>query len=288
MNTAHPLPRCSASRLAFMATLFTASAVQAQSSGATSGPPALPRWEAGALGILVTQQAYPGANQHVQRSLLLPYVVYRGEVLRADRGNAGLRALQSGDLELDVGASAAIGSSSQRIEARQGMPTLGTLVELGPRLRWTLHRAPDGSRWRLDLPLRSVRDLSDGLQHRGVSFEPELKWQGLTRGGFFINTGASAVLGDRQLAQTYYGVSPTQATVSRPAYSAQAGLITWRLAGSVAWRLGPNWNAFTYARMDSVHGAANEASPLVRQSTGLSAGVGVAYVWRRSALPGAD
>jgi outer membrane scaffolding protein for murein synthesis (MipA/OmpV family) len=237
---------------------------------------------------LVSQQAYPGANQQVQRALLLPYIVYRGEVLRADRGTAGLRALQSDAFELDIGASAALGSSSQSLDARRGMPDLGTLVEFGPRLRWTLHRAPDGSRWRLDLPLRSVHDLSDGLQRRGTAFEPELKWQGVVGGQWFVNTGLSAVVVDRSLAQTFYGVTPAQATVSRPAYSAKAGLLTWRMAGAVGWRLSPNWNAFTYARVDSVSGAANEGSPLVRQTTGVSAGLGVSYVWQRSALPGVD
>lgn len=266
----------------------SAGAVAQESASARSGPPVLPRWEAGALGLLISQQAYPGADQQVQRQLVLPYLVYRGPVLRADRGTAGIRAVQGDSFELDIGASGALGSSAQRIEARRGMPDLGTLVEFGPRLRWTLHRAPDGSRWRFDLPVRSVHDLSDGLERRGTAIEPEIKWQGLVGGGYFVNTGLSAVLGDRSLAQTFYGVAPSQATVMRPAYSAKAGLITWRLAGAVGWRLSPNWNAFTYARVDSVSGAANESSPLVRQTTGVSAGVGLSYVWQRSSLPGVD
>jgi outer membrane scaffolding protein for murein synthesis (MipA/OmpV family) len=52
--------------------------------------------------------------------------------------------------------------------------------------------------------------------------------------------------------------------------------------------MGTNWNAFTYARMDSVAGAANEASPLVRNTTGVSAGLGVSYTWQRSSLPAVD
>ncbi|MFM8695160.1 MAG: MipA/OmpV family protein [Betaproteobacteria bacterium] len=251
-------------------------------------PPVLPRWEAGAFGLLVSQQAYPGSDQQVQRSLVLPFLIYRGERLRSERGGAGLRAFKADAFELDLGASAALGSSAKRIDARRGMPDLGTLVELGPRLRWTLARQADGSTWRLDLPLRSVHDLSDGLQRRGASFEPALKWQGPMGSGFFVNTGLSAVVADRDLAHTFYGVEASQATDGRPAYSARAGLLTWRVSGSVAWRMGTNWNAFTYARMDSVAGAANEASPLVRRTTGVSAGLGVSYTWQRSSLPAVD
>lgn len=261
---------------------------QANASTPAGGPPLLPRWEAGGFGLVVSQQAYPGSDQQVQRLLVLPYLVYRGEVLRADRGGAGLRAFKADAFELDLGASAALGSSSRRIEARRGMQDLGTLVEVGPRLRWTLYREPDGSSWRLDLPVRSVHDLSDGLQRRGTTFEPEIKWQGPMGNGFFVNTGLSAVVADRQLAQTFYGVEASQATPNRPVYSARAGLLTWRLAGAVAWRLGTNWNAFTYARLDSVGGAANEASPLVRQTMGVSAGLGLSYTWQRSSLPAVD
>ena len=289
--------------LAAAGLVFASTCAQAQTQpqpapgGSTAGtaqpgfalqPPVLPRWEAGAFGLVVSQQAYPGSDQQVQRSLLLPFLIYRGERLRSERGGAGLRAFKADAFELDLGASAALGSSAKRIEARRGMPDLGTLVELGPRLRWTLARHGDGSTWRLDLPLRSVHDLSDGLQRRGASFEPALRWQGPVGSGFFVNTGLSAVVADRDLAHTFYGVEASQATAGRPAYSARAGLLTWRVSGSLAWRMGTNWNAFTYARMDSGAGAANEASPLVRNTTGVSAGLGVSYTWQRSSLPAVD
>jgi outer membrane scaffolding protein for murein synthesis (MipA/OmpV family) len=277
-----------ATGLAALGLLWAVAGAQSSSQSLALQPPVLPRWEAGAFGVLVSQQAYPGADQQVQRSLVLPYLIYRGEILRSERGGAGLRAFKTDALELDLGAAAALGSSATRIEARQGMPDLGTLVEVGPRLRWTLASQPDGSIWRLDLPLRSVHDLGDGLQRRGTTFEPALKWQGPMGSGFFVTTGLSAVVADRQLGQTFYGVERSQATVARPTYSARAGLITWRLSGSLSWRMGTNWNAFTYARMDSVAGAANESSPLIRQTTGLSAGLGLSYTWLRSSLPAVD
>lgn len=269
-----------------LALFIVAGAAQAQGSGAPMPP--LPRWEIGAFGAMVSQQAYPGSDQQVQRQIVLPYLVYRGEVLRADRDNAGLRALRSGAFELDVGVSGALGAGSSRIDARRGMADLGTLIEAGPRLRWTLSQSPDGSRWRLDLPLRAVLDLDEGLQRRGMTFEPELKWQGLLSGGWFVNTGISAIIGDQRLAQTYYGVARTEATALRPAFEAKSGLIAWRAAAAVGRRLGPDWNLVAYTRVDSVAGAANEASPLVRQQTGATVGVGLSYVWKRSTQAAVD
>lgn len=247
-----------------------------------------PRWEVGALGLGIAQQAYPGSDQMLQRQLLLPYVVYRGEVVRADRETTGLRALRQGAFELDLGAAASLAVQGDRIEARRGLPGWGTLVELGPRLRWTLHRAPDGSRLRLDLPLRAVVDVQNGMAHRGTVFEPELRWQRRLADGWFFNLGGGAVFGDERMARTYYGVAASAATPLRPAYEAQAGLLAWRLSASTGRRLGNHWNGFAFARFDSVAGAANEDSPLVRQTHGATLGLGLSYVWRRSSQAAAE
>ena len=246
--------------------------------------PSQPLWEVGFLGGGLSQQAYPGAEQNVQRVLVLPYVVYRGKFLRVDRGNLGLRAIKTPTFEFDVGFSGALGSRANDIDARRGMPDLGTLVEFGPRLKWNLSTPtrPGEGRWRAEFPLRGVFDLSDGLAHRGMAFEPELMFERRTLGGTSYSTSLGAVWGDRRLNDTFYGVAPAYATASRAAYRADSGLIALRLSASLSRSLTPDWRVFAFGRYDSVAGAANEASPLVRQKGGASVGVGVAWTWMRS------
>lgn len=258
---------------ALVAALGTA---QAQTS------PGLPLWELGVLGLGVSQQAYPGSDQRINRGLALPYLVYRGDVFRADRETVGLRAIKTPTFEVDVGFAGAFGSNSDRIEARQGMRDLGTLVEVGPRLKWKLGAGPAGGTWRAELPLRAVFDLSDGFAHRGMSFEPELVYERRSQGGWRYNVSVGAIVGDSKLANTFYGVSGTEATLLRPAYTAQSGLVGWRLGTSVSRNLTPDWVVFGFARLDSVSGAANRNSPLVRQTTGTTFGLGVSYTWMRS------
>ena len=45
---------------------------------------------------------------------------------------------------------------------------------------------------------------------------------------------------------------------------------------------------FGFVRVDSVAGAANRASPLVRQTTGATAGVGLNWTWMRSERAAVD
>jgi hypothetical protein len=42
-----------------------------------------PLWELGAMAFGVSQQAYPGADEQLDRALLLPTFIYRGKLLRA-------------------------------------------------------------------------------------------------------------------------------------------------------------------------------------------------------------
>jgi len=254
--------------------------------GSTSGPPL---WEAGVFGGVATQPAYPGADENVDRALVLPWVVYRGPLLRIDRGALTVRALRTPRTELDVGFALSLGSNASDVQARRGMPDLGTLVEFGPRLKINLGEL-DGDRpaWRLELPLRGVFDAGDGLRHRGYAFEPQLVYETRRDGGWGLQASAGLVFGDRELNDTFYGVAPAFATASRPAYEARAGLIGSRAGLALSRRVGQDLRLFVFARVDSVAGGANDASPLVRRETGATAGVGLAWTLARSQRRGSD
>jgi len=270
-TTANRLARIAAAGL-----LAGAGAAQAQSAAGSA-----PLWELGVLSAGISQQAYPGSDEQVQRATLLPFGIYRGRLLRADGDTAGLRAIQTDKFELDIGVAGSFGAGGQGVDARRGMPRLGTLLEFGPRARWRLGDAPFGGRWRADLPVRAVLDLSDGLAHRGWALEPELTWE-RREPGWRLSVSGSAIVADRKLADAFYGVAPASAIAGRPAYDAQAGLVALRLATGFIRDLSPDWRLFGFARVDTVQGAANRDSPLVRQTTGATVGLGVSYTWLRS------
>ncbi len=268
--------------------LITATAILATAPALAQEPPGLPLWELGVVGFGVSQQAYPGASARVNRGLALPLLIYRGEYLRSDRASIGIRAVKTPVFEFDIGVAASFGSSSEDIDARRGMPNLGTLVQAGPRLKWMIGEGPGKGRFRAEFPLRGVFDLNDRMAYKGMAFEPELIFERRSKDGWSYSTSIGAVWGNRQLADTFYGVAPAYATPERPAYAANSGLIAWRLGASVSHKLSPDLRLFGFARADSVARAANASSPLVQQQTGTSVGVGLIYTWMRSERLAAD
>lgn len=250
--------------------------------------PDLPLWEVGVAAGTLSQQAYPGADEQVRRTPVLPYVVYRGKVLRADDEGAGLRAVRTEGFELDVSFAGSLSSGGKSLRAREGMPKLPTLVEFGPVGRWFLNGRDAPDRLTLELPLRGVFEARDLRRHRGLSLEPELGLERRSRAGWSYGLGAGLVIGDRRLGATYYTVEPGEALPDRPAYAARAGLIAWRLKAGVARQLTPDVRVFAFGRVDSVAGAANRDSPLVRRTTGASVGIGLTYTLKRSAALASD
>ena len=253
---------------------------------ALAAEPALPLWEAGVFGGTAVTPAYPGASERSTRSLALPYLIYRGKVLRADRSGVGARLLNTDRVEFDVGFALSLPARSSDVPARRGMPDLGTLVEFGPRLKIKLAEPTQHSRLGLELPLRAVIEARGGLRRQGATFEPRLVYalQGEQQ-AWHVDASVGAVLGNAAINDYLYGVSPAFATGQRPAYAAKSGLMLTRLGLGGSYRLHQDWRAFAFLRYDNYASAANRTSPLLRQNSGTSAGIGLLWTWRRSSLP---
>jgi outer membrane protein len=269
--------------------LVLASGVQAQETAAdTSGATEptrprepLPLWEIGLVGIAAYQPAYPGSDQDLARVRVLPFGIYRGSLLRADGNGIGLRGFRSKRIEWDVSGSGSFGSAANKVHVRQGMPAIGTLVEIGPALKINLGDLVDDKReprlTQLEIPVRAVFDVNDGFSHRGWTFEPRLSHTAWTGPQFALVLSASTLFADRTLNRLYYGVDSPYATADRPAYDAKAGLVATRLNASLRHRISSTLRLQYFAQVESVRGAANEDSPLVRSKQ--DAGLGVSLIW---------
>ena len=250
---------------------------------ASADEPALPLWEAGVFGGTAVTPAYPGASERSTRTLALPYLVYLGKVLRADRSGVGARLLNTDKTEFDIGFALSLPAKSDEVPARRGMPDLGTLVEFGPRLKIKLAEPSPNSRVRLELPLRAVIEARGGLHRQGATFEPRLAYTlADAQGRWHVDTALSAMLGNKGINDYFYGVQQQFATLGRPAYAAKSGLMLTRLGLGGSYLLHRDWRAFAFLRYDNYAGAANRDSPLLRQNSGTSAGIGLLWTWRRS------
>ncbi|MDO9074914.1 MAG: MipA/OmpV family protein [Rubrivivax sp.] len=238
-----------------------------------------PLWEAGFGAGWLRLPHYRGSDESHAWLLPVPYFVYRGKVLRADKD--GARAVlfdgERVDFDLSVGGSPPTKSRDNR--ARAGMPDLAPSFEIGPKLNLRLAQGPG---WKVDLrvPVRAVVTIESRARVLGWNIEPLIN-AGFELGGLNVGLQAGPLWGDRRLHQHLYGVAPLYATVDRPAYAARAGYGGWQATAGLSRRFDRLWLG-AFVRHDSVARAAFEASPLVKSRHTTALGVAMSWVFATS------
>jgi outer membrane protein len=251
-------------------------AVLALAGGARADQPV---WEAGVgVGVLRLPH-YRGSDQSHTWVLPVPYVVYRGDLLRADRDGARARLFNDERFDVDVSAAATAPTRSEDNRAREGMPDLAPTVEIGPNINYTLSR---GEQWTLQarLPIRAAFTLESGPDMIGWMATPNVNLD-MRVHGWNVGMLTGPIFGTRRINGYFFDVAPEFATAERPAYQSRGGYAGWRLLGAVSRRLGDFWVG-GYISGDSVRNARFHDSPLVRQRETVAFGIAVSWIFAES------
>jgi len=262
---------------------FAIAALAVPATAAPTPAPDLPLWELGLFGGAASTPAYPGSADRSTRGLVLPMLIYRGKVLRADRSGVSARLFDTERVDLDLGFQLSLPARSGDVPARDGMPDLNSLLEFGPRLKVLLTEPSARNRMRLELPLRAPLELGNGFRRQGLVFEPRVVFE--TRSSdhqWQADANIGVVVGNARLNQYFYEVAPQYANAARPAYQAESGLMMTRLGISLSHTLNQDWRVFGFTRYDNYTHAANRDSPLFRKNSGLSVGIGFTWTAYRS------
>jgi outer membrane scaffolding protein for murein synthesis (MipA/OmpV family) len=244
-----------------------------------------PLWELGLGAGVLHLPHYRGSDQTRDWLLPIPYFVYRGEVLRADREGARAVLVDTQWVTLDLSLAVNTPTRSQDNQAREGMADLAPTVEAGPSVNLMLSRGPG---WQLDLrlPARAVFTVERQPRAIGWTVNPVL-YLDLDLQGWDVAVQGGPVASSRAYNRYFYDVSAADARAGRPAFSSSGGAAGWVATANASRRWGPFWVG-TYVQADGLHGATFEASPLLRQRLNLSYGLGLSWVFRESVARAAD
>jgi len=254
---------------------------------ATSSGPVLPRWEAGLAAGGGYVPDYPGADHSRVRGIVMPFLIYRGQVLRVDEGGVRGRLLDTADWEFALSATAAFNAQNDAVRA--GMPRLDYLVGVGPQWIYKGFTADGGSTVHLKLRALLSTDFKR-VDGRGVSMDPEVRWRVPRIAGTpaALTLAVQPTWASRTLHRYFYQVDADQATASRPAYTARSGYLGTEFGATLSHRPARAWSWFVTARVMSLHGAANVDSPLLRDRSNVSLGAGIVWTPWRSRASAAD
>lgn len=244
-----------------------------------------PLWEFG-LGIsTLSFPDYRGSEESDLYPMPMPYLIYRGEFLKADRQGIRGTFFDSDRIEINVSVGASLPVSSDDNEARQGMLDLQPTVEFGPSLDFTLWRTDD-RRYKLDLrlPARTAITANSEMDDIGWVFSPRLNLDivdvaGLA--GWNLGLLAGPMVGSELNHDYFYSVAPEYATATRPAFDAKGGYAGSQFLMAVSKRFPKYWVG-AFVRWDTLKDAAFADSPLVTSENYFAAGIGIAWLLKES------
>jgi outer membrane scaffolding protein for murein synthesis (MipA/OmpV family) len=238
-----------------------------------------PLWEVGAGVGTLRLPHYRGSDQSHTWVLPVPYFVYRGRILKADREGARAVLLDADRIDVDVSVAATAPTRSRDNRARQGMPDLDPTFEIGPNVNYALWRSGD-AKLQLRAPVRAAFTLESHPRMIGWLATPNINLD-MKVSGWNVGLLTGPIFGSRGMNGYFFDVAPEFATTARPAYRAPGGYAGWRAVAGVSRRLGSFWLG-GFVAGDSVRNAQFVDSPLVRKHNTLALGFAVSYVFATS------
>jgi outer membrane protein len=246
-----------------------------------------PLWEAGLGFTGLSIPDYRGSNERQEYVLPVPYVVYRGDIMRWDRKGIYGRLFESDRIKLNISADAGVPVESDTNSTRFGMPDLDIAVQIGPALEVCLIGKCDADLVvQFRLPVRGV--IASDLSHfSGIGFitNPQLNVDFLDigpGGGWKFGFMLGPIFATEQYHDYYYQVSPQYSIpFVRPSYDAEAGYSGSLLVLALSKRFDHVWFG-TFARYDNLTNAIFYDSPLMKTEDSFMAGFVFAWVFGKS------
>lgn len=267
-------------RLLLITTFLSIAALVIHSQSAKADESIDKKWELGVGLGSVYGPDYRGSDEYRSFTSAIPYVIYYGKFIRADREGVRAQFFDSDRVAFSISANAYISPNSDENKTREGMPALGSTLELGPSLNIRLSGDSLREGWQLQLPWRAVFALGgDSNKMIGAVLQPQLVYQhNFSQWRMRYSTGV--IYGSDDYHDYYYSVAPRYATAERSEYQAHAGYSGYmnNLTLSRQIDIGNIKTRFAFfVRYDNLQGVDFDTSPLY-QTPQVWRG-GAAFIW---------
>jgi MipA family protein len=243
-----------------------------------------PLWEFGLFNAAARLPHYRGSNEYKWYVLPLPYIIYRGDIIRANR--EGVRGIFYGSEYIETSISL-YGNPpvSSDNKAREGMSDLDAIFEIGPAIKWYVFGRHPMDSFYLRFALRAANsiDFDHGVDISYQGLRSSLHLFYFNRSSFQkygisygLNTGID--FSNSRLHSYFYDVKQEEVRPGRPYFKSDSGYSGFSLAGALQKKLTHNLSLGFYLRWDNISSAVYKDSPLVNKENNYI--IGTALIWK--------
>ncbi len=243
----------------------------------------LPLYEYGIVGLAAHYPHFTGSDEYQTYAFPLPYFVYRGEIIRADRD--GIRGIFWRYKQFETDISLAGNPPAGDNNARKGMEDLHALGEGGPALNYYFFDYGERDSFFFQTTLRAAFsfDFDNGLavEHEGYVSDISVIYRDsriFREKKIRFHASSGIRFADAAMHRYFYDVPLADVTPNRRYYEAEGGYGGLQVSGSITKELTRSFWVSCYGRWVNIDGAAYEDSPLV--STHNNYIVGAMLIWK--------
>ncbi|MGZ3769167.1 MAG: MipA/OmpV family protein [Bdellovibrio sp.] len=244
-------------------------------------------WDYGLALSYLKIEHYPGSKDFTWIMAPVPIVEYRGKVSRLNQNDGARAFLLKGDFwNLDLSGGLLPGQNFASDTARDGMPQLPWVLEIGPQLVGVFN---DNWQFRFGIFQAAATDFSY-YRSDGQYYDARFVYQNLERmpGFFNVTRGDYIALSLQGASQdfmaTYYDVRSEFAKPTRPAYTSKSGIVCAELSMYETFKAGLN-TLYVGAYLDKYDIASNRQSPLLESDQNFTFFVAWGYTFKSSPKP---
>jgi len=244
------------------------------------GQQTLPKWEFGLGPALLSYPDYPGSKEQNNLILPFPYITYRSPDFTIDQREIKKPLYEIQNIELDLSLSGTVPVSSKDNAAREGMADLDGSAGIGPVIKVSLYQN-NLNQIKLEWPVRWVLATDfRSIHEEGFVTSPGLYYyyrQNFTQNQRIkITFQMNANFATAKNNNYFYGVKPSEATTTRPAYRPTGGFSGMLYGMGLSWHVGEYWVGAFY-RLRDLKNTVFENSPLIE--TTRSETFGLTMTW---------
>lgn len=241
-------------------------------------------WELGAGATVANTALYPGSDEDISFFIPFPFFRVKSDHFEVDDGIRGF-LFESAKYRFNVSAGFGVPVNSQNSDARNGMPDLDAVLQIGPSLEIVFsggRRKPH--EFRLELPVRAAvaTDLRSA-KSVGVIFEPRLSYETLRpfKSGWAYQIRGGLRYASNEYHAYYYDVPVEFSTPQRNEYQSNSGYSGAFIDLTGNWRHN-DFIYFGFLSYQNLSGATYENSPLVEDTNVFSIGTGIIWIFSDS------
>jgi len=241
------------------------------------------------VGAFATQlPQYLGSDQSDSYLVPLPYIYYLDDNIKIDRNQFNGKLFQNKQLYLDLSASGGIKVNSEDNNARTDMPDLDWVFELGPSVKYYFSGSPQQNSFFYAEFFTRKATATDfhSITNAGWRYGPSSTYQKAFsladidqgKGQFEFTTRININFSDDRYLNYYYGVPNQHSQLNRTAYNSNGGYAGSDISFGLTYRVDSWWFA-SFARYYNLSGAVFNESPLIKQNSNWSIGIGASWIF---------